>query len=161
MNDPAFEQFVRDTHQKALRLAFDWLGDWEEARDAVQESFIRAHEKLDQYKGTSSFSTWYYRILANHLKDRLRRRKVRRFFTLFSLDEEKDAHEGLACGPGPGEELEAGSLRKELTRAVGQLPSRQGEVFRMKSLTAMTFAEIAETLGISDGAAKTHYGRAV
>lgn len=161
MNPSEFESFVMATQEKALRLAYSYLGDWEEARDACQEAFVKAHSGLSGRKKESSASTWFYRILANHLKDRLRRRKFKRFFSLFAGDEGEVKAEPPDPSANPEREAIDRDIGEKLKSAVMALPKRQGEVFRMKAVLGLTFSEISIALGISEGAAKTHHQRAL
>lgn len=161
MTDETFERFVRENQDPAVRFAQSYLHDWEEARDAAQEAFIKAHTGLATLKDSEALKGWFYRILANHLKDCLRRRKLRNLWN--RLRGETPAEEETAPDPAPSPENQAIStdLKNNILTSVEKLPRRQREVFSMKSLATMTFAQIADALSISDGAAKTHYARAV
>lgn len=158
MTDELFERFVRETGDQAVRFAHGYLGDWEEARDAAQEAFVKAHRRLASLKDEDALKGWFFSILANHLRDCLRRRKLKNLLSgFFGGGEEEMPHPGR--GPYAGA-LDA-ERRASIVKAVEALPGRQREVFRMKSLAGLTFAEIASALAISDGAAKTHHARAV
>src|SRR6187397_3431606 len=61
----AFEQLVRLTYADTYTLAFRLTGDEEDARDVVQESYLRAYRGLKRFRGDAQFSTWMYRITAN------------------------------------------------------------------------------------------------
>lgn len=161
MDDLTFERFVRDTQDGAVRFAQGYLGDWDEARDAAQEAFVRAHEKLPTLRSGEALKGWFFRLLANHLRDRLRRRKLRDFWgRLFGEGEVREEALGDSRA-GPEEEAISAALRESIIKAVGRLPGRQREVFSMKSLAGLTFSEISGVLSISEGAAKTHYSRAL
>src|SRR5215210_6380743 len=74
----AFERLVRDTYADTYTLAYRLTGDEEDARDVVQESYLRAFRGLKRFRGDAQFTTWLYRITANcantHLGKRNRRR---------------------------------------------------------------------------------------
>ena len=74
----AFEELVRDTYADTYTLAYRLTGNEEDARDVVQESYLRAYRGLKRFRGDAQFTTWLYRITANcantHLGKRSRRR---------------------------------------------------------------------------------------
>src|SRR5918997_424510 len=74
----AFEELVKATYSDTYTLAYRLLGDEEDARDVVQESYLRAYRGLKRFRGDAQFSTWLYRITANcantHLGKRSRHR---------------------------------------------------------------------------------------
>jgi RNA polymerase sigma-70 factor (ECF subfamily) len=162
MEEREFEALVLGVQEKALRLAHSYLEDWEDARDAVQEAFMKAYRQADRFRGDAGVTTWFYRILVNHCTDRLRKRKVRSWLTLWR---QKDAEDGGMeahpdPGPGPAEVAEAQAFRADLRTALGRLPRRQREVFRLKAVVGLSLSEVAVTLGISEGTVKTHLFRA-
>ena len=69
-----FAELVDAYQAQAIRIAFTFLGNAEEARDAAQEAFIRAYRALGSFHQKSQFSTWFYRIVINVCKDSSRRR---------------------------------------------------------------------------------------
>ncbi len=161
IDDAQFERLVRDTQDKALRLAHAFLGDWDEARDAVQDAFVKAYRHRRAFQARSAPGTWFFRILSNHCRDRLRRRKVRAW--LFRHPGAGDGDPGDAAadhGPGPDRRAADRAFCRDLAVALGRLPARQREVFRLKAVAGLTLAETAETLGISVGATKAHLFRA-
>lgn len=161
MTDESFERFVRETHDGALRLAYSYLGDWEEARDAAQGAYVLAHRSLDSVREEEALKGWFNRILTNHLKDCLRRRKLRNFWSrLFGIGESQ-GEERPDPAPSPEKEAINSALKADLRVAVEKLPARQAEVFRLKAVAGLTFTEIAKALLISEGAAKTHHQRAL
>jgi RNA polymerase sigma-70 factor (ECF subfamily) len=166
MREAEFEAFVSETQEKALQLAQTYLGDWDEARDAVQEAFVKAYRKASGFRGDSTMGSWFYRILANHCKDRLRRRKARTWLSLVGGrgDRQQDRVSALEThpdpAPNPAERAEDRAFRKALDEALTQLPKRQQEVFRLQALAGFRLPETAAALGISVGAVKSHLFRA-
>ncbi len=164
MDDARFEQMVREVHEKALRLAFGYLGDWEDARDAVQEAFVKAYRRRHTFRGDAAPATWFFPILANHCRDRLRRRKVRSFLVPWSRSRDEavpgpeETHPDR--GPSPEQEVERRAFLQALRCAVDRLPRRQQEVFRLRALAGLSVGETAAALGISEGTAKAHLFRA-
>src|SRR2546427_220568 len=71
-----FEPLVRAHATRVIRLAYHFLGDWEEARDLAQETFARAFLCLDRYDPDRPFGAWLFTIAARLATDKLRRRRV-------------------------------------------------------------------------------------
>src|SRR5437870_11685313 len=74
----AFEELVRATYADTYTLAYRLTGDEEDARDVVQESYLRAYKGLKRFRGDSQFSTWLYRITANCASTHLGKRAKHR-----------------------------------------------------------------------------------
>lgn len=163
----AFGALVVLYQERSIRLAFSLLGNWEDARDAAQEGFVKAYQSLRSFRGESLFSTWFYRILVNHCRDYQRKRKVRQHLSCErpAFDEQEPGlsePEGRIADSGPGP-LQA-SLNRELEerirRDLAGLPERQRTVFALRYFEGMTLNEIACTLAISEGAVKANLWQA-
>jgi RNA polymerase sigma-70 factor (ECF subfamily) len=143
-----FERFREIAYRVAVRIT----GRHEDALDVVQDSFIRAFERLGEFQQESSFQTWLLRIVNNRALDLLRARKVR---LAVSLDAEEDQArpEPVAAGAEnvPSHRLEQRELAARLRRAIDALPAEQKAVFAMYATGAMTYGQIAEALGIPIG----------
>src|SRR3954451_13269444 len=61
----AFDELVRATYAETYTLAYRLTGDEEDARDVVQEAYLRAYRGLKRFRGDAQFTTWMYRITAN------------------------------------------------------------------------------------------------
>src|SRR5262252_933605 len=71
----AYRILVERHSSYVYRLAYRMTGNKEDAEEVVQEAFLRAYQKLQQFAGNANFATWVYRIAANYAIDRLRQRK--------------------------------------------------------------------------------------
>src|SRR4030095_14809178 len=71
----AYRVLVERHSAYVYRLAYRMTGNKEDAEEVVQEAFLRAYQKLQQFAGNANFGTWVYRIAANYAIDRLRQRK--------------------------------------------------------------------------------------
>jgi RNA polymerase sigma-70 factor, ECF subfamily len=121
--------------------------------DLVQETFIRAFRRVDQFRGQCQFRTWLLTIGSNAVKDAGRRAKRVRIVPL---------DEGLrASGGDPHEMAVAGETKQRLARGLARLPRMQREVFLLRAQQGMEYDEIAAALGTSSGAARVHYHHAV
>ncbi|MDP6018464.1 MAG: sigma-70 family RNA polymerase sigma factor, partial [Candidatus Latescibacteria bacterium] len=91
-DDTAFDELVRRHQEPLVRFAQRLVGDVDEASDVAQETFIRAFERIADFRGGSTLYTWLYRIAYNQAISLLRRRRVRRFFR---LDQEEELPAGV------------------------------------------------------------------
>jgi RNA polymerase sigma-70 factor (ECF subfamily) len=78
----AFTELFAACEGRVYRLALTILGDPQDAEDAVQDVFLRVFRGIDGFRGGSAFTTWLTAIVVNTCRDKLRRRKVRRTFSL-------------------------------------------------------------------------------
>lgn len=169
--DPlAFEDLVRRYQEKAYVIAYNMCsGDSEEAKEMTQEAFFRAFRNLKDFRGKSSFYTWFYRILVNTCLDSRRRRK--RWNRIFSfwrpIRVEKTSSEiadedypDPAKQSNPMTNLSGKQLSKEIRKALASLPEKQRVVFQMKVLHGMRIREIAQIMGSAEGTVKSHLFRA-
>lgn len=152
----AFEELVRQTHADTYTLAFRLVGDEEDARDVVQEAYLRAHKGLKRFRGDAQFSTWLHRITANCANTYLGRRG-------------KHAHEPLPDDPiiaddhpqrDPEIRAGMGDLRDQLTEALRDLPPKLRSVVVLRDIYDLPHDAIAEELGITESAAKVRLHRA-
>src|SRR5215475_15120347 len=71
-DERAFQEIVRLYQHKVFNLVFRMIGSREEAEDVAQEVFVTVFKSIDQFRGDAKFSTWLYRIAANHCKNRIK-----------------------------------------------------------------------------------------
>jgi RNA polymerase sigma-70 factor (ECF subfamily) len=136
----------------AYRVALRITGRSEDALDAVQDAFIRALTRLDDFNRQAGFRTWLLRIVSNRALDLLRARKVRLAMPLDGSEDERGKQ--LADpnpAPGPVEQLERRELGRRLREAIGSLPPEQRAVLALYATGEMSYAEIAEALGVPIG----------
>lgn len=137
----------------AYRVAVRITGRNADAMDVVQDSFVKAFDKLDSYEGTAEFKTWLLRIVSNRALDLLRARKVRLALSLDQPDSDGQkrivAVEHDETSPAAG--IERQELVDRIQAAVEKLPVEQKTVFAMYASDEMTYGQIAEVLGIPLG----------
>jgi RNA polymerase sigma-70 factor (ECF subfamily) len=154
---------------RAYGLALRILRDEEQARDAVQDAFIKVYGSLRRFEGRSSFYTWLYRLVYNQCLDNKRKDKSGRHV---EWEEERlgEDHVLEETGPGavgsggmagPGVLLERSELRAAMARAIDQLPDEARETLLLREVEGLAYAEISETLGIPKGTvmSRLHYAR--
>ena len=152
----AFDQLVRVTHSDAYALALRLMGNTEDARDVVQEAYLRAYKGIGRFRGDALFSTWLYRIVANCATTQLSRRKRHRHDHLGALDEVADTRPDH----DPALQGDLADLRKSLDTAIRGLPPRLRSVVVLRDMYDLPHDAIAEELGISVTAAKVRLHRA-
>lgn len=147
--DQAACRELYDRHRSGIfTLALRLAGDRPEAEDLVQEIFIRAFGGLAGYRGSSSFSTWLYRIAVNCCRDRLRARRKR---TMVRLDRVEIAS---TAGQRQAE------LGRILEQAIAGLPEGCREVFVLHDVQGMGHREIAGILGCSEANVRSQVWKA-
>lgn len=145
-----FERHRDAAFVTALRVT----GRHEDALDVVQDAFIKAFDSLAGFAQGASFRTWLLRIVSNRALDLLRSRKVRIAVSLDRRNEDDTAPEPQLAGgedDTPGLRLERNELGQRLARAIDSLPAEQRAVFGMYAAGDVTYAQIAESLGIPIG----------
>jgi len=147
--DPrSYEPLVRAYEGPGLRLAVGMLGSVDEARDALQDAFIKAWESLHRFDLTRPFGPWFFQILRNQCRDVIRsrnsrdRREVR--------DEQIEVRPaGASTDPARLHERNEASLI--LWKALEALADDHREILVLKELQGFRYSEIADILEIPEG----------
>jgi RNA polymerase sigma-70 factor, ECF subfamily len=153
----AFEDLVRRTYVDTYTLAMRLTANEEDARDVVQDAYLRAWKGIGRFRGDAQFSTWMYRITANTASTLIQKRRRRRVETLDDVEEPVElSHEAQ-----PESAVESALALAELGRAVDALPPKLRSIVLLKDVYGLTHEAIAAELGISVAAAKVrlHRGR--
>ena len=139
----AFEELVTTYQHRIFGVALRMLGNRAEAEDVAQETFLRAHRGLGEFRGEARLGTWLYAIASRLCLDRLAS-GVRRH--------ERSDDLALAQAPAEGTDaagaLERGELEAALREAVAALPEDRRIVVVLRDLEGLNYEEIAEVLGL-------------
>jgi RNA polymerase sigma-70 factor (ECF subfamily) len=162
-----YAELVDRYQPQAIRIAFSFLGNYEDARDVSQDAFISAYRSLHRFRGTAKFSTWLFRILVNKCKDAYRQR-ARGPRVLLHVGEpaaEGEPGAGLFVdvpdpGAGPGDALANRELSRRLTLAIEALPMKQRTAFLLHHVHGASLEEAAQVMGCRLGTVKSHVFRA-
>lgn len=165
----AFRTLVERYQGRAFRLAARVLRDEDRARDVVQEAFLKVYAGLRRFEGRSSFYTWLYRVTLNLCLD-LRRRQQRgrevewsdeRMQGLRTDDGGGAAWTGAADAEAPDAQLERAELRRLMADAIDALPEAARATLVLREVEGLSYAEIADALGIPKGTvmSRLHYAR--
>jgi RNA polymerase sigma-70 factor (ECF subfamily) len=151
----AFEELVERYKGMAFSLAYRFLGNPEDARDVSQEAFAQVYLHIKDFRGESTFKTWFFKIILN-LCRRQRQKK-----TMYSLEPYLEKEMEPQAQEDVAEEVKRKELGVAIEEAIRALPTRQREVFIMKHLEGMKLSEIGEVLDCAEGTVKIHLFRAV
>lgn len=158
----AFEQLMRRYEPKIFRLAQQMTGNEADAEDVLQETFLKAFSKLDQFQRNSRFYTWLVRIALNESFMRLRKHKN----NVVSLDQEIDTGEDTVprdvadWHPDPEQQFARSELQQILDRAINSLAFPYRVVFQLRDVDGLSTEETADVLQISVPAVKSRLLRA-
>jgi len=152
----AFDELVRVTYADTYTLAFRLTGNEEDARDVVQEAYLRAYRGLRRFRGDAQFSTWMYRITANCAATHLGRRSRHRHDELDDSVPVVDPHPDH----DPQLRADADDLRTRVRAALDGLPAGLRSVVVLRDVYDLPHEAIAAELGISESAAKVRLHRA-
>lgn len=161
---PSFNQIILHNQGLAYNVAYRIMGDADGAADATQDAFVKAYQRINQYRG-GSFKAWLLRIITNTCYDALRARKRR---PTVSLENEVDGEESDPdYDPrlmDTAERPDAFVMRKELAgviqAAIGQLPADQRTALILSDVEGLDYQEIAEAMGTALGTVKSRLSRA-
>src|ERR1700691_2287450 len=146
--DPdAYRVLVERHSVSVFRLAYRLTGNRHDAEEVVQEAFLRAYQKLEQFEARANFGTWVYRIAANHSIDRMRQKR-----TMELVADHAPSPERLAQNT---------ELKGQIERAMDTLSQAERTAFVMRHWEGCGIEEIAEALNSSASATKNTVFRAV
>jgi RNA polymerase sigma-70 factor (ECF subfamily) len=145
--DRSAERALYDAHvDRVFRLAYRLAGDSDLAQDFTQETFIRAFQRLGQYRGDASLSTWLHTIATSVSLNGMR--SVTRMRTRSAPVEELSDLQARGAAPAPHD------LRERLHAAIDALSAKLRPVFVMHDVEGYTHEEIGSALGIPVGTSK-------
>jgi RNA polymerase sigma-70 factor, ECF subfamily len=157
-----FASLVESHQERLLRLCERLLGDAEEARDAAQDVFLKAYRKAADAKPQGQVYTWLYRIAVNHCLNKLRRRKLVRFLRWDAPAEgDSPAFDPPDRAAGPDAMLDARRRWQATRQAIGRLPENQRSVLVLVRFEGLSYKQVADVLGITEGAVESRLVRAM
>jgi RNA polymerase sigma-70 factor (ECF subfamily) len=173
-DERAFRALVEQYQRRVFSIAFGIVRNQDDAMDVTQDAFVKVHAHLPNFKGTSSFYTWLYRIVVNLCIDRKRRAK-RAILVDYddAISHEEQPHQS---GPtlasvsiaGPAKELARKELREKMQRALDRLSDDHRQVLLLREVEGLAYEEIADALDIAKGTvmsrlfhARTNFKKAI
>ena len=149
----AFEELVFRHRDQIYARAFSMTRHEEDAVDLSQEAWIKGWQRLGQFQGDASFTTWMTRIVINLCLDHLRKQKRHRTDSIEELDEDSGGVERLllVVNVNPTAGLERAELRKKIDGALDQLTAEHRTVLVLHEFEDLEYKTIAKTVGCSIG----------
>ena len=153
-DDRAATELVQRHAQALARFAVSSGARSDEVDELVQDTFVRAFNSLEGFRGDSSFRTWLFTIQRRLLVDRKRAERRRR-------DRDEVQEVDAATEYDALDTVVADETQRRLQDAVGRLSPMQKEVFALRVSEGLSYKEIAEAVGTTEGAARVHYHNAM
>jgi RNA polymerase sigma-70 factor, ECF subfamily len=162
----AFEVLVRRYQDRMMNVAFRMTGDYDDACETVQDTFLAAYKAIGKFRGDSAFSTWLYSICVNHARNRISQRQ-RRAFRETGISDDGDPENGDATAPTPPdphstaiEQLERKALQERVQKCIDGLSQDQREVLVLRDIEGFSYEEIGAMLALPEGTIKSRLFRA-
>jgi RNA polymerase sigma-70 factor (ECF subfamily) len=153
----AFRRLVERHQRRAFSIALGMVRDEHDARDLVQEAFLRVYRGLDRFQGGSSFFTWFYRIVTNLAIDFMRkpgRREAEHDDARTRIDGDEAADFPFLAridGAEPLDAVHRQELAARLRAALDALPPYHRGVVLMREVEGMSYEEMAQAMNVSKG----------
>jgi RNA polymerase sigma-70 factor, ECF subfamily len=152
----AFEILVR-RHQKTIfNLVYRLLGDYDEAAEIAQESFLSAYKSLSKFRGEATFSTWLYRIALNHASTR--RKSLANSQQKIVLLENTDPIDERRTDPA--DRVEQKEVQERVQHALNSLEPNDAAIILLRDMQDMPYEEVARILDLPVGTVKSRLHRA-
>jgi len=162
----AFDKLVLNHKDRLFNLCYRILGDYEEANDSAQETFIKVYRGLKKFRFESGFSTWLYRIAVNTCKNKLKSSAYRQKSKMVPLDNPVLANRSQPSreiqdeSPSPAMELEKKERMRVIQEAIDALSPEQKQVVTLRDIEGFSYEEVAEITGFNLGTVKSRIARA-
>ena len=163
----AFRELVERYQRKIVAVAVGMVHNYEDALEIAQETFVKAYENLDKFKGESSFYTWLYRIVVNRAIDFQRRERRHPTVAL----EEQSVSGGSMEGyedilkeerrTDPYHQVKAREIGDRVSEAINELTPDHKAVILLREVEGLSYDEISRVMQCSKGTvmSRLHYAR--
>ncbi len=165
-DEKAFREIVDLYRDRVFNLTFRMMGNREEAEDVAQEVFITVFKSIDSFRGDAKFTTWLYRITANHCKNRIKYLS-RRYDKQKSEFDEKIDRQGAAGAittptrsPRPDHQLEGVQLEQIMQKAIASLEEDHRLLIVLRHVEELSMEEICAITELPEGTVKSRLHRA-
>jgi RNA polymerase sigma-70 factor (ECF subfamily) len=155
----AFGELVGRYQERLYHTAYRLIGNAEDARDVVQDSFLSAYLSLHQFKGDARFFTWLYRIAVNATITVKRKHRAMLSADLTGSQTLAEPHDESE-GSQPGAALERAEDERRLHVALAALTMEHRTVLVLKDIEGQKYEMIAEVLGVPIGTVRSRLHRA-
>ncbi len=162
----AFDKLVLKYQDMIFNLCYRLIGDYDEAHDCAQETFIKVYRNLNRFKFKSSFSTWIYRIAVNTCKNYLASSAIRMKRKMIRIDNPGRPGDGMQSidihdrSSNPAILFERREKERDIQRAIESLPRNQRILVVLRDIEGRTYEEIVTITGLKSGTVKSKLSRA-
>lgn len=166
-DEQAFVECVRTYKDQIYNLVYRMLGSPQEAEDITQEVFVTVFKSIESFRGDAKFSTWLYRIAANHCKNRIKYLGRRAQRMTSDLDEQAE-HALLHAQPhamtphmaSPEQVLEGLQLERIVQAGIALLDEDHRVLIVLRDVEELSYEEIGQITGLPEGTVKSRLHRA-
>jgi len=145
-----FTQLV-EKYQRSLYVVIrNKVKNHEDTNDVLQNTFIKVHRGISEFRGESKLYSWLYRIAVNESLSFLSKNKKRRADQTYDIDDYKNS----VADDG---QMDGDEVLKRLHAAIAELPKRQRQVFELRYFENLSYQQISERLNLSVGGLKASY----
>ncbi len=161
-----FDTLVLKHQNRVFNLCYRLLGDYEEANDCAQETFVKAYRSLGRFRFKSTFSTWLYAIAVNTCKNRVKSSEYRHRKKMVRLGNPVETENGSYTvevgdeSQSPVKKLEKKETGELIQEAINSLPEEQRTVIVLRDIQGISYEEIARITGYNPGTVKSKIARA-
>lgn len=161
----AFDEIVRRYQHRVFTLAIRWMGDEQIANEVAQDVFIALFRSLKNFRGDAQLSTWIYRVVVNHCKNRRQYRRRRHMNRHESIDgdrrdEDAPKRQYAHDGPAPDSAVHQSDAERLIREALDQLDEEQRAIIVLRDIEDLSYEEISELLELPRGTVKSRLHRA-
>jgi RNA polymerase sigma-70 factor (ECF subfamily) len=156
----AFDIIVQRYKDQLLNFAYRFLGNYEEAEDVVQETFLRLYRNRHAYRQIAKFSTWLYTITSNLSKTELRKRKRRKLVSISDLGYDEKEYELEDSHADTERDVDSVLKEEIIQKAIEELPPRFRQVVILRDIKGLSYEEVGKILKIPLGTVKSRVNRA-
>lgn len=158
----AFEELTSDYYTKVYNLCYRMLNNSEDASEQTQETFIKAFRYIKDFKGSSSISTWLYRIATNVCLDFLRKNKNKKTVSLEQniFDDIRIEDRLISSTPEPEKVAETNAQKQAIREALSKMSEKNRIIIVLRDFMGLSYDQIAETIKAPVGTVKSRISRA-
>jgi RNA polymerase sigma-70 factor, ECF subfamily len=162
----AFDKLVLRYKDRVFNLCYRMLGDYDEAHDCAQETFVKVYRSLKNFRFEANFSTWLYTIAANTCRNRVKsseyryRKRMVRIDPPVAWDGEETSMDLVDPAPSALAQLTRQEQEAALQKAIDTLTPDHKTVVVLRDIEGLSYEEIANITGYSSGTVKSKLARA-
>jgi RNA polymerase sigma-70 factor (ECF subfamily) len=160
----AFGEIVRRYEDRIFNTIYRLVGDWQDAKDLTQQTFLKAYESMGTFRGGSRFYTWLYRIGVNAALDERKKQSRSPGFLSDSFDlssaEDGRSRGGRSTADDPADGLISRETEAAVMQAIRSLDEMHRAVVVLRDIEGLDYDEIAEALECPRGTVKSRLHRA-